>query len=179
MKKKLLESADLLERPPQPREPFSTLIHLDFWVNNTMIKTEEGKVVGNKIVDFQMPEYGSPARDLTFFIFDSIQNDLVVKYYDHLVEFYHQNLIDTLKQFNVDTKPFSLEAFKDEIDMAMKEFVRFQCFIMLKPIFATQDTVKEVEDMSENDLKENDAVSQPHKEKLWMLVKEFSKRRWL
>ncbi|XP_018580235.1 uncharacterized protein LOC108917905 [Anoplophora glabripennis] len=179
MKKKLLESFNLLENPIQPREPFSTLIHLDFWVNNTMVRTEEGKVVGNKIVDFQIPEYGSPARDLTFFIFDSIQNEVIVKHYNHLIEFYHQNLIDTLKQFDVNTKSFSLEAFKDEIDLAMKEFVRLQCFIMLKPIFATQDTVKEVEDMSLNDLKENNVIAQPQKEKLWMLVKEFGKRGWL
>lgn len=174
----MLESAKFIKNPPKSREPFGTLIHLDFWVNNTMIKTEEGKVVGNKMVDFQMPEYGSPARDLAFFIFDSIQNEVVVKHYDHLVEFYHQNLTDTLKQFDVDTKPFSLEAFKGEIDLAMEEMVLFQCFMMLKPIFATKDDVKEVEDMSENDLKNNDTVSQELKEKLWMLVTEFAKRRW-
>ncbi|KAJ8913441.1 hypothetical protein NQ315_017185 [Exocentrus adspersus] len=179
IKKKLFASAKFVQNPSPPREPFSTLVHIDFWVNNTMIKAEEGKVIGNKIVDFQMPEYGSPARDLTFFIFDSIQNDVVLKYYDDLVEFYHQNFVDTLKQFGVDTTPFSFDAFQKEIDTVMnQEFVLFQCFVMLKAIFATKESVKEIENMSMDDFKDNNVISQQYKEKLWLLVKEFAKRKW-
>lgn len=43
------------DRPlPTPREPFATVNHCDMWVNNTMQKIENGKVVKNKFVDFQV-----------------------------------------------------------------------------------------------------------------------------
>lgn len=43
------------EKPiPRAREPFGTLTHCDMWVNNTMQKFVDGKVVKNKFVDFQV-----------------------------------------------------------------------------------------------------------------------------
>ncbi|CAH1111444.1 unnamed protein product [Psylliodes chrysocephalus] len=51
-----------------PKESiFNTLVHDDLWTNNTMQKFKNGKPVENKLVDFQIIAYGSPARDLFFF----------------------------------------------------------------------------------------------------------------
>ncbi|KAJ8931040.1 hypothetical protein NQ314_016068 [Rhamnusium bicolor] len=167
------------QNPSPPREPFATLIHCDLWVNNTMVKMDENKVIGNKFVDFQLTEYGSPARDLIFFVFDSIQNNVVVNYFDDLVEFYHQNFTDILCKFNIDIGPFSLKNFREEIDITINEHVFFQCFIMLKPIFAEDDSIKEIDNMSEDDMTDDGVISQKFREKLWMITTEFANRHWL
>lgn len=46
------------------REPFATIVHKDIWMNNFMVKLENGKVVKIKFVDFQNYTYESPVRDL-------------------------------------------------------------------------------------------------------------------
>lgn len=66
------------------REPWSTIVHNDFWVNNVMLKRDEGKVQV-KIVDFQMCSYGSYAKDLVFFLLSSVQDNVQRSNLDELL----------------------------------------------------------------------------------------------
>lgn len=100
---------------PVPREPFATLAHSDLWVNNTLQKFENGKVVGNKLVDFQVFAYRSAVSDLFFFLWSSVQLKVLEDHLDYLLEFYHQNLIKTLSQFQCNTKLFNYDAFLEEL----------------------------------------------------------------
>ncbi|XP_013107723.2 uncharacterized protein LOC106087279 [Stomoxys calcitrans] len=77
---------------------FNVLNHGDCWANNIMFRyDEQGKLLENYFVDFQMPSYGSPAQDLLYFMMSSAQLDLKVNRFDEMMRYYHENLTHHLK----------------------------------------------------------------------------------
>ncbi|XP_018562291.1 uncharacterized protein LOC108904287 isoform X2 [Anoplophora glabripennis] len=102
---------------PYPNEPWATMGHGDFWINNTMVKFEEGRPVANKMVDFQNPRYLSPALDLFFLLWSSVKLDVLDEHYDNLVRFYHEIFIKQLKDLECDVSPFTLERLLEEMKL--------------------------------------------------------------
>ncbi|XP_044260223.1 uncharacterized protein LOC123008475 [Tribolium madens] len=164
-----------------PQEPFATLIHNDYWVNNTMVKIEPGKPTKNKMVDFQVYGYGSPAKDLIFFLFSSVQNDIIKNECDNLIKLYHDTFIDVLKQLKCDTKPFSFENFEKELKLEAANSQFGHIVFMCTPIFAPKGSVKELNEFSPDTfIKMMDTFcSDLHKKKLELIVTEFAKRNWI
>lgn len=163
----------------QPRPQWGTLIHGDYWVNNTMIKKDSNnKPIKNKIVDLQILEYDSVVHDLIFFLFTSVANDILEQHYEDLLKTYHVSFVKTLKQLNVDTDLYTWEEFLKEIDIeAPKEF--FHVSFMLKFIFAEKLQIKSLEDFQPSDWSRNDLLAGNHSKKLKATVLEYVKRNWI
>ncbi|XP_066143503.1 uncharacterized protein [Euwallacea fornicatus] len=161
--------------------PFLTITHNDIWVNNLMVKFDEnGKPLENKIVDYQFLNLGSPGKDLIFFIFDSVQNDVIRSRYQDLIRTYHNTLISVLKELKVDTTVFTLEKLEEELEFAAKEtFAIGQCFAMLRPIFAVKESVTDVENLSNDNIFQYKNTTKAHRDKLCLLIEEFAKRKWI
>lgn len=164
---------------PEVREPFATISHNDLWVNNTMVKIEDGKSVKNKLVDFQGCSYASPAKDLIFFLFSSLQNDVVVKYCDYLIKLYHEKFVKILQELNCSTVEFSYENFVKEIEEEVEgEFIHI--VFMFIPIFMPKDKTTELDSLKMEDIMKGvDAPPKEHIEKLALTIKEFEKRNWI
>jgi hypothetical protein len=159
------------------RESFATISHNDCWVNNYMLRLENGKPVKNIMVDYQVYNYGSPATDIVFFLFSSVKDDVLEKHYDDLIKLYYQTFIAVLEELQCVTTPFTFEALKDEINHEGKlQFVHVT--FMLYPIFIPKT---EVEDISKLNLKsmEQHKVTDAHKRKFLFVVNEFIKRNWI
>nr|CAD7597482.1 unnamed protein product [Timema genevievae] len=112
----------------KPKEPFATMCHDDFWTNNMMFKYDKSgettSPVDYKLIDFQMPAYGSPMKDFIYFLFTSTEEGVVVDHYDHLIQIYHKNFTSWLEKLGVNTEPFSFEKLQEEIEtVAPKLFV--------------------------------------------------------
>ncbi|KAJ3658372.1 hypothetical protein Zmor_010113 [Zophobas morio] len=164
----------------EAREPFATLVHQDCWVNNTMIKVERGKSVKNKLVDFQICDYASPARDLVFFLFSSVQNSVLEKHYDALVRYYHQTFTEVLQALKCETTRFSFDAFLKEIDYEAANTQFMHLIFMTFPIFARKGTVKELSEITPEDMiPESAEITDLHKEKLIFVIRQFAKRNWI
>ncbi|CAG9856399.1 unnamed protein product [Phyllotreta striolata] len=99
----------------QPREPYATLSHTDLWVNNIMIKHQNGEPVACKFVDFQGYDYKSPAMDLLFFLLTSLQVDVLRDEFDILIKFYHKEFLNNLRELGCDVEPFNLLKFEEEL----------------------------------------------------------------
>lgn len=97
------------------REPFATISHNDMWVNNTMQVTRGGKVVKNKLVDFQVYTYDSPAKDLLFFIWSSVQLPVLKKHFHDLVSFYYSTFSGILQKLGCELSPFTYDKFEEEM----------------------------------------------------------------
>ncbi|XP_066258652.1 uncharacterized protein [Euwallacea similis] len=172
-------------RAPYERKPgnrlFSTITHNDIWVNNLLVKFDEyEKPLESKIVDYQFLNFGSPGKDLIFFIFDSVQNDVIRSRYQDLIRTYYSTFISVLKELKVDTAVFTLEKLKKELEFAAKEtFAIGQCFVMLRPIFAVKENVTDVENLSNDNILQYKNASKAHKDKLCLLIEEFAKRKWI
>ncbi|XP_055845199.1 uncharacterized protein LOC129911422 [Episyrphus balteatus] len=111
----------------------NVLNHGDLWVNNLLFKRmEEDDSIDMRMIDFQFSFCGSPGFDLNYFLYTSLQLDVLINKRDQLIEIYHQSLVDTLKELQHDFIP-SLEDIQNEI--LKKElygfFVSFAFFPMM------------------------------------------------
>lgn len=114
-------------------ESFKVLNHGDLWVNNCMMKYENGVPKDMLFIDFQMCYYASPAFDLHYFINTSVQlNVLITKRYT-LLRTYYEVLQTTLEAFDFDKIP-SWEEFKN--DLRAKELIGFWAFEGVLPLLS-------------------------------------------
>lgn len=79
---------------------FFTLNHGDIWTNNFMMCYGD---VGRELkdillIDFQYCNWTSPAVDLHYFFNTSLADDLLFHRQDHLVQYYHEVLSQTLRK---------------------------------------------------------------------------------
>jgi hypothetical protein len=178
LRQRILKGFDNSIRSQEAREPFAVITHNDCWVNNFLVKLENGKPVKSIMVDYQIMSYGSPAQDIVFFLFSSVKNDVVKEHYDDLIKLYYKTFISVLEQLKCDTTPFTFEALQKEIDHEAK-YSQFQHLsFMLYPIFAP---VPEEQDITKIDITTitGHTVPDSHKQKYAFVVKEFVKRNWI
>lgn len=113
-----------------PDEPWSTIIHADFWVNNIMFHHDEnGRVDDIKFVDFQNYLFLSPLREMVFFLFSS--TDVSEDRLEELISLYHETFLAVLDRMGCDTEQFTREKF----DTKMSDDARLESmhiFFMLK-----------------------------------------------
>jgi hypothetical protein len=160
------------------REPFAIIVHNDCWVNNFLVKLEKGKPVKSMMVDYQVMSYGSPAKDIVFFLFSSVKDHVVKEHYDDLIQLYYKTFTSVLEQLKCDTTPFTFKALQEEIDHEARNSQFAHVSFMLYPIFAP---VPEEQDFTKIDITTimGHTISDAHKQKYTFVVKEFIKRNWL
>lgn len=111
----------------------NVLNHGDLWVNNLLFKQMEGdNKIDMRMIDFQFSFCGSPAFDLNYFLYTSLQLDVLANRRDQLIEIYYKSLAETLMELKHDYIP-SLEDIQNEV--LKKElygfFVSFAFFPMM------------------------------------------------
>ncbi|XP_050294683.1 uncharacterized protein LOC126734894 [Anthonomus grandis grandis] len=112
VKQKIVEKKHVKKQ----REPWATISHNDLWVNNIMVKkSRDGDIQEVKLVDFQAPDLASPACDLLFFLFSSVQEPVLRFHFDRLVQWYFKEAINTLSKYKVNLEQFTFESFKEEL----------------------------------------------------------------
>lgn len=170
-----------LNKNSQPEEPWATLVHNDFWVNNMMFRHgERGELVGLKIVDFQLCLYDYGINDLIFFLISSAKQEILDNQLNDMLDYYYSCFIKFLKIMKIDTEKFSKQKFDEIVNhCGPKKFN--QCFMMAQVIKAPQQTATEMKDMGStvdsifSHYGENDI----YQRKLLHTVKLFDKRGWL
>lgn len=163
-----------------PEEPWATLVHNDFWVNNMLFKYDEsGKLISMKIVDFQLTTYDYGMNDLIFFLISSSRKDVIDDHLDDMIDLYYDSFVDCLKSLSVDTELFSKSKFIEHLNQCAP--VKFnQCIMMVQVIQAARGSVTETS-MIEGDKGVfmggiNDANC---KQKLMHILSTFDRKGWL
>ncbi|KAH8399036.1 hypothetical protein KR215_001192, partial [Drosophila sulfurigaster] len=87
------------ERVMEPKkDDFLTLCHGDLWTTNIMFhNNDQGRPDNVIFIDFQFSVWNSPAIDLQYFFWASLQEDLC---HTEMVQFYHTKLVQALKNLN-------------------------------------------------------------------------------
>nr|CAH7750118.1 unnamed protein product [Callosobruchus chinensis] len=168
-----------VNRPP-PNEPWGTMAHSDYWTSNTMVlKNEKGKAMKNKIVDLQLCTYTTAVRDLIFFLFTSVINNVLNNHYEDFLRVYHDSFTSTLKDFELDLSPFSWEEFVKEVNEVGPNET-YHILVMLKPICTEREKVKNsAEDFQDSDWSRKDLLGPQHRRKLRDTVLAFVERGWI
>ncbi|KAF7282399.1 hypothetical protein GWI33_002713 [Rhynchophorus ferrugineus] len=165
-----------------PKEPWATMSHSDFWVNNIMIKPRPGQEPLVKLVDFQMSSYKSLGSDLVFFMLSSVRNDVQKEYFDDLLRYYHDQFTGYLKKFKLDLN-FSYAEYLEELEEAAKEHESKHALSFTTIIFgeknATVDVAVDDVDIFErmNSMIEN--MNQHQKDKIVSIASEICRRNWV
>lgn len=182
LKKTVEESKDdtmksFFEKPK--REPFATISHNDMWVNNTMQIFQGSKMLKNKFVDFQMYTYDSPARDLLFFVWSSVELPVVKRRFNDLLKYYHSQLLGVLQRLGCDTTPFSYEKFEIELKESALH-VLFQCFMMFIVIFGKKGSfaLDMTADPGQVPFKKED-ITESLQERAASMIQNFGRRGWI
>lgn len=174
---KSLEGKSIVVNPA--REPFASILHGDIWCNNSMQKEENGKLIKNKLLDFQDFTYASPICDLIFFIFTSVQYSIIEEHFDELIRWYHKHFYNTLEQLGCETKPFEYSEFLVRLDEdAPCELLHLLFFLI--PICARKgESIMNYEEDDFLKMFKEEAITKEAKEKMVKVVCEFGKRGWI
>lgn len=88
------DSNNAIRRTLEPREPLSVMCHGDFNRNNLMFRYERhtGVPVDTLLLDFGTPHYGSPALDLSFFLYLNTTQKMRENRWNHLLDVYCNTL---------------------------------------------------------------------------------------
>jgi hypothetical protein len=178
----LSRAANRLEDSPYDkpvRDMFGTIAHCDFWVNNVLLKTSPEGLVETKMVDFQNCSYASLAQDLIFFLYSSVELQVLQEHVDELVDFYYTSFLKVLVEFRCDVTAYSLDSLWEEMKIVAHESQFWHLAVMMYPIYTVKGTVKPLEDLTPEDMSKGRQVSDLMKEKLWFVVKEFARREWI
>lgn len=171
----------LEERFLEPEEPFSTTVHHDLWANNIMVlRDNNGKTLKIKLYDLQLLCYGSLAHDLIFFLYSSVQQDIVDKHYDDLVKLYYDSFIECLREFNLNTEQFSWDKFLAELDKIGPHQIS-HILIMLRPIFLEKGQIQDNGELNENEISKLHALTlnSGYKIKMRKNILSFAQKNWL
>uniref|UniRef100_A0A182JBX6 CHK domain-containing protein n=1 Tax=Anopheles atroparvus TaxID=41427 RepID=A0A182JBX6_ANOAO len=106
---------------------YSVILHGDFNRNNVLFHYKNEEPDGIVMIDFQENRYGSPALDLSFFMYMNMTPELREKYWDELLRRYHQQLLSALCQvLHCTTAGPRLEAYSEA--NFRKHFARFALY---------------------------------------------------
>lgn len=106
---------------------FQVLNHGDFWINNMMFRSDEdGNPLEVRLIDFQIPCWGTPSCDLFYLLILSVKDDVKINDFDEIVAFYHSEMAGALNKLNYDQQiPTLSELHSDLLDNAgFGEFIR-------------------------------------------------------
>lgn len=163
----------------EPEEPWGTLVHNDFWVNNMMFRHDEhGELVDMKIVDFQLCVYDYGVKDLIFFLVSSANKDILDNELDGMIDLYYRCFVKFLDALGVDTVKFSKERFDEIVDYCAP--IKFnQCIMMAQVIQSPRGSAPEMKDVKGTEIFMKNAGDGVYKQKLQHIVTLFDRRGWL
>ncbi|XP_031341259.1 uncharacterized protein LOC116169328 isoform X2 [Photinus pyralis] len=96
----------------------AVITHGDAWAPNFLLKYEGGNLMDAIMIDFQLARYASLGLDITFFLYSCTEQPMRLKYWDRLIEGYHETFVSTLKQLGSNSQLLTLEDLKEEIKLS-------------------------------------------------------------
>lgn len=96
---------------------FNVLNHGDLWLNNMLWKYDEldSDLIDVILIDYQEGLFCSPGFDLNHFFYASCKLDVQLNDLDKLLEYYHAELVASLKTFKYPNSIPTLAEIQDEL----------------------------------------------------------------
>lgn len=162
-----------------PEEPWATLVHNDFWVNNMLFKYDEsGRPINMKIVDFQLSIYDYGVNDLIFFLISSSRKEVLDDYLDDMIDLYYDSFIECLRSLSVDTGLFHKSKFMEQLNQCAP--IKFnQCIMMVQVIQAARGSITEVPETADRDVFKGRVDDDNCAQKLLHVLYTFDRKGWL
>ncbi|KAJ8675791.1 hypothetical protein QAD02_011577 [Eretmocerus hayati] len=160
-----------------PPEPWSTIVHADFWINNFMFKNNPltGKVVSIKFVDFQNFLYLTVTRELAVCLVSNSSADVMENHFNELIDHYYGNFIQILKRMQCDVGQFSRDKFDERL--AIDAFKIFP-FLPFSIKIMTDDVKRSSNSSDVREVFHNIRVNDQFLQKMRKCVEKFDEMNW-
>lgn len=124
-------------------EPWSTVVHSDFWVNNIMVTTRrfDSQRAPVKILDFQVVHYSSYAKDVLFFLLTSLRDEVLRQSFDDLTKYYYHELISILSKLDIPELQLTYDEYEEELKRVAKVSEVMHSIFFCNIIFGPKDNV--------------------------------------
>uniref|UniRef100_A0A6V7K3I9 CHK kinase-like domain-containing protein n=1 Tax=Bracon brevicornis TaxID=1563983 RepID=A0A6V7K3I9_9HYME len=160
-----------------PPEPWSTIIHADFWANNMLYHCETNNEPDDiKFIDFQNYVFLSPIRELTFFLTTGL-DPKAIEHIDELIDFYYNNIIERLKILKCNTTPYTRESFDERLREDAK--IEFSHGLTIIKVITLDVNPDNPDSRNVKSLMESAESNDNYRLKLRNFVKAYAKQGWL
>ncbi|XP_063623024.1 uncharacterized protein LOC134795121 [Cydia splendana] len=125
---------------------YSVIQQGDCWNNNILFRLEDGKLVDDVMIDYQLSREGNPAADLLYLIFNCTDHATRLKHYQEWIDYYHEILDDSLNLYGLKAN----RVFpKDQLDADLRRYGKLMVNlgVMLSSILVRES--KDVVDIKE------------------------------
>ncbi|XP_066992696.2 uncharacterized protein [Anabrus simplex] len=131
---------------------FHVLTHGDCWINNYLFKYSSiGEPTDVRFVDFQLSCLGSPAMDLTYFLYSSSQNEVRASHLDEVLKMYHTQLCETLAALGFNSDVLSFQDLKNEMKRVAL-YGLYAATTILAVVVADAEEAPDMAELTEEDL---------------------------
>lgn len=160
-------------------EPFTSICHSDLWVNNTLQILQADRIIDNKLVDFQFYCYDSPGQDVLFFLWSSVQLEVIKEHFDDLLQFYHMNFLQVLHEFCCDLLPFSFEKFEEELKNCVEYQIMHTIHICPLVFGKKGEFAMNLSAKSEKHEPRADDISDPIRDRIAFILQTCGEKEWI
>lgn len=124
-------------------EPWSTVVHSDFWVNNIMVTKLrfDSQRPPVKILDFQVCHYSSYVKDVLFFLLTSLRDEVLKQSFDDLAKYYYHELISILTKLDIPELRLTYDEYLEELNRVAKASELMHGIFFCNIIFGPKDNV--------------------------------------
>lgn len=161
------------------KSPYNSICHNDFWVNNMMLKWDEaGNPIDMKIVDFQVAHLNSCVLDLIFFLFTSVQKDVLKENVKDFLKLYFDELYSCLKANGCPLESFTFESFMVEVNELAKLELS-HVLMMTKILLMDSKKLEQEETVDESVMMNMDLAGPGFLDKVKLVILMFKELGWL
>lgn len=157
-------------------EPNATIVHSDLWLNNTMQRIAEDKILQNKIIDFQSYQYGNPMLDVILFLYTSVQREVLEENFEHFINLYEDQFFKVVGEYNCDSSGLRRNFLEQADEDAPKKLLHI--LFLIVPIFSNKgESAVDFEAAPSSMIRET-SVTQEARDHIKFVLREFVKRGW-
>ncbi|XP_055639369.1 uncharacterized protein LOC129777235 [Toxorhynchites rutilus septentrionalis] len=141
------EPSRLMQRCLEQDDVYSVILHGDYNRNNVLFKYQNETPVDMIMIDFQENRFGSPALDLSFFMYMNMTEDVRERSWDRILRCYHQELFECICKItdlpadDVRLEPYSFES----IMLHLNDYLAYGAMIAVKFLPVMMGLPEEVE----------------------------------
>lgn len=165
-------------------EPWSLVVHSDFWVNNIMVTKHrfDSQKPPVKILDFQVCHYSSYAKDVLFFLLTSLRDEVLTQSFDDLAKYYYHELTSILSRLDI-PELLTYDQYLEELNRVAKASEVMHAIFFCNVIFGPKDNVPDhltgEVDMDDHMQNMVNNMSERAKQRMTLIVQTAVQKGWM
>lgn len=149
--------SELMQKCLEKDDVYSVILHGDFNRNNVLFKYDNGEPVDVLMIDFQENRCGSPALDLSFFMYMNMETALRERCWSSVLKCYHDELIRCILEITkLPEDDIRLEPYRYDNFLAhLSRYFVYGAMIAVKflpPMMASEEEIVRVVHYFHNDV---------------------------